>query len=271
MHMKMCGRGRGQRRARTTPGRVVRSQDPTKGLSQGGLRGSSGDTPTSGTRPSRQQEQQQSHSPVGSVAMRKHSTLEDDEIARGEQPRPKQSGDERSSSETNFTTIGDDGNSGGVSTALEASSDGRIACSNCKRRFSSDRVGVHEEICKRVNTATPVRAAADKSKRGSYKTKRSQQASSASATGCLYRRRLSSPIIGGRQSPAVGRWARGRSLGRKQRCIRVHRIGDDAGDRLVCTNECVPRRTIFESMKMVCFSTQMPAQSVDCGIRARST
>ncbi|CAM9334124.1 unnamed protein product [Ectocarpus sp. 8 AP-2014] len=224
MHMKMCGRGR--RRARTTPGRVVQSQDPTRRLSQGGLRGASGDTLTAGTRTSRQQDQQHMHSPVGSAAIRKHRTFPDDEKACDELSRLNQSGDERSSSDTNFATIGGDGDSGGVSNAVETSCDGRIACSNCKRRFSSDRVGVHEEICKRVNTTESVRAGTNKSKRGSYKTKRT-----ASPTSCLYRQRLSNPVVGGTQAPAVGRWARGRSLGRKQRRIRTHHTVDDAGDR----------------------------------------
>lgn len=238
MHMKMCGRGR--RRARTTPGRAVQSQGPTKRLSQGRLRGASGDTPMAGNRSIRQQDQQQSHSSVGSEAMRKHRAFSHDQKTCGELSRSNQSGDERSSSDTNFTTIGDDGDSGGVITRVETSSDGRIACSNCNRRFSSDRVGVHEEICKRVNTATPVRAA-DKSKRGSYKTK-GQQASSASPRSCLYRRRLSSPVVGGRQARAVGRYSRGRSLGRKPRRIRTRQIVDDAGDRLVCVRIVRPKR-----------------------------
>ncbi|CAN0546530.1 unnamed protein product, partial [Ectocarpus sp. 12 AP-2014] len=229
VHMNMCGRGR--RRARTPSGRVVQSQDPTKRLSHGGLRGASGDIPTAGTRISRQQDQQQIHSPVGSAAIRKYSVFPDDEKACDELLRLNQSGDERSTGDTDFATIGGDGDSGGVSTAVARSCDGRIACSNCKRRFSSDRAGVHEEICKRVNTTESVRAGTTKSKRGSYKTKRRQQASPASPTSCLDRRRLSSPVVGGRQAPAVGRWARGRSLGRKQRRIRTHHTVDDAGDR----------------------------------------
>ncbi|CAM9426458.1 unnamed protein product [Ectocarpus sp. 4 AP-2014] len=230
MHMKMCGRGR--RRARTPPGRVEQSQDPTKRLSQGGLRGASGDTPAAGTRTSRQQDQQQIHSRVGSAAMRKHSAYPDDEKACDElSSRLNQSGDERSSSDTDFATIGDDGDSRGLSTAVETSCNERIACSNCKRRFSSERVAVHEEICKRVNTTESVRAGINKSKRRSLKTKRGKQASPASPTSCVDKRRLSSPVVGGRQAPAVGRWVRGRSLGRKQRHIRTHHIVDDAGDR----------------------------------------
>lgn len=39
-----------------------------------------------------------------------------------------------------------------IGDVVVASSDGRVACSNCYRGFSSERVGVHQEICERVNT-----------------------------------------------------------------------------------------------------------------------
>ena len=35
---------------------------------------------------------------------------------------------------------------------VTASGDGRVACSNCNRRFSAERVRFHQEICERVNT-----------------------------------------------------------------------------------------------------------------------
>lgn len=35
----------------------------------------------------------------------------------------------------------------------DRASDGRVACSNCLRKFSSDRVAVHQDICYRINTS----------------------------------------------------------------------------------------------------------------------
>lgn len=45
---------------------------------------------------------------------------------------------------------------GEVSNGTVARGDGRVACANCRRKFSPDRVGVHQEICRRVNPNNPI-------------------------------------------------------------------------------------------------------------------
>lgn len=45
---------------------------------------------------------------------------------------------------------------GEVSNGTVARDDGRVACANCRRKFSPDRVGVHQEICRRVNPNNPI-------------------------------------------------------------------------------------------------------------------
>lgn len=106
-------------------------------------------------------------------------------------------------------------------TRIVASDDGRVACSNCRRRFSADRVGVHEEICKRVNTDKP---------KGRKKMKRIASV----AVGCT--RQSSCPVVF-RNKATRARKARGLSLDHE---VDKARFATSADTRVcVCVDPCV--------------------------------
>lgn len=101
--------------------------------------------------------------------------------------------------------------------ATVALSDGRIACTNCNRWFSSDRVDVHQDICARVNTAAGARGD-EKSSRGREHTTAKKVRSAFSPTRYC-RRQSSCPVFRGSNASARARRARGCSLGREKRSV----------------------------------------------------
>lgn len=108
-----------------------------------------------------------------------------------------------------------------------ASSDGRVACTNCDRWFSSDRVDVHEDICVRVNAAAAARRD-EKTSRGRECTTK-KKVTSAFSPGRFCRRRSSCHVFRGSNALTRARGERGRSLGRERRwernCNAINDIG----------------------------------------------
>ena len=132
-HMQTCKRD--SRRAQSTRGMCRRYQDPM--AVQRSVKGSC-DAPAGAFSARRQQQL-----PVATTlrAREKCSPLLRSRTGDIE-PGPLQPIDD-GEHYRHFEDIGD---------AVLTSSDGRVACSNCNRRFSSERVDVHQEICERVNT-----------------------------------------------------------------------------------------------------------------------
>lgn len=223
--MKFCERH--QRQARATRNRGLRSQDRTTRWQQGGVGWADRDiaTPRVDSAPKQQEQQRPLTAPRTARKYTKDAPLQSyastpchDVTNAGPQPGLGSSG--------GSDTIGVGGeNTVENAIAVVTASDGRIACSNCQRWFSSDRVGVHQDICRRVNAAASS-PDGDRSKSGTARTATiNKQATSASSSIRSSSRRRSR-----------ARDARGRSVDREKRSIRDRYDIDDAGDRMVCTH-----------------------------------
>lgn len=146
--MKTCRRD--SRRAQSTRGTRRRCQDPVMAAKQRSVEGDH-NAPAAGAFSTRRRRQQQQQLPIATTttlcAMGGSSS---NSIlcshASDIEPGPQQTSTGDGEHCCHFEDVG------GVEDVALTSRDARVACSNCNRRFSSERVGVHQEICERVNT-----------------------------------------------------------------------------------------------------------------------
>lgn len=221
-HMVFCKQH--QKRARNTGNMGLRSADSSKTRRHGGVGGAGSDTPSSRANSGPDQYQHPLTAPPTARECARETPLQPpshDATNNG----PWQGLD------SNRERVGDDrGHSENV--VVITASDGRIACANCKRWFSSDRVGVHQSICKRVNPPS----ARDTSKRGRDKTARSKTAKFASSRIERHRRPSSRLVVGEKQAAAAAaraRGARGRSAGGEKGSMKGRHAIDYERDRMV--------------------------------------
>lgn len=236
MHMEFCELH--QRRSQITRDRGLRLQDRTTRWQQSGVGRASRDIPTprADSAPNQQEQQRPLTAPrtarkyVKYTLPQKHTTTSyDDTTNAGPRPGFGSSGDS-----TSGDTTRDDGEKIEENAAIGApANDGRIACSNCGRWFSSDRVGVHQDICKRVNTAA-LSPGGNGNKSGTGKAARNKNTTSASSFSVRSsRRRSSCSVLGGnRTAMARAPGARGRSVGLEKGSIRDLYVIDDAGETM---------------------------------------
>jgi len=183
-HMKFCGRSKGREQAADGDGSPRRfgSQETTTRRRQSGVGGACESTRASGANSEpdlqrRPRPRTASSRTAGKCS--KDAPLESAALASS-----------RDDTDDAGSPRGLGGNEDGSSRQVGA--DGRVACSNCLRRFSPDRVGVHQDICKRVNAA-----AAKRERRKTPKTSKPQSASR--------RRRSNRPVLGQFRAAAAAR------------------------------------------------------------------
>lgn len=238
MHKKLCERH--QRRARTTRDRGVRLQHRTTRWQQSGVGRVGRDIPAPRVDSAPHQQEQQRPLTAPRTArkypkdalVQTHASTTADDDATNARPR---SGLGSSGVSTTGDTTGDGGeNTAENATIVASASDGRIACSNCRRWFSSDRVGVHQDICRRVNKAAPS-PDGDSSRSGTEEAVNIEKTASSSSSSVRFsRRRSSCPAFGGNRTAmarACGAW--GRSAGLEKRSNRDRYAIDRAGERMI--------------------------------------
>lgn len=179
--MKFCGRSKGRERAAGGNGstRMLRSQEPTTRRRQSGVGAACGTTHASGANsgPDPQQRPQTA------------SSRTTGKCTKDAPPESDASAPSRDDINNAGSPPGLGSNEDGSRRYIEA--DGRVACSNCLRRFSPDRVGVHQDICKRVNEAVVSRDDGDRTKCERRKTLKTSKPQSA-----FYRRGSNHPVLG---------------------------------------------------------------------------
>ncbi len=157
--MKFCGRSKGRERAADGNGhtRRLRSHEPTTRQRQSGVGTVCGNTAASGANsgPDLQQRPQTALASSSSSSRKAGKTAEDAPL-ESDALAPSRNNTHDAGSPPGLASD-EDGSSGSGSSSRHVEADGRVACSNCLRRFSPDRVGVHQDICERVNAAVETR------------------------------------------------------------------------------------------------------------------
>lgn len=147
--MNICARGRNNRQAATAAARR-RGRDS--------LSSSRGDKTSRGEH-SDSSARQQRATPAARLTPGDSEKMAADLQPSSHTPQPrttKKDVDRRTQSGRDGNNSGDEEDGGVSGGAVIFDRDGRVACGNCRRIFSSDRVGVHQEICQRVNPNDPV-------------------------------------------------------------------------------------------------------------------
>lgn len=225
--MKFCEQRK--RRARININMGLRSPDSTETRRQGGVGGSSSDTPSSMANSGPDQQQHPFGTPqtVREYGREIPPQAQSHDVSNSAPQGLGGNGDSISCGERLGDGRGHNENKDG--NVVVTASDGRIACTNCQRRFSPDRVGVHQNICKRVNPPS----ARDTSERGKGTTARSKKARFASPRVEPRRRKSIRPVVGEIHAGARARGGRGRSVPGVKCSIKGGHAIDDARDRMV--------------------------------------
>lgn len=219
-HMKTCKRD--SRRAQSTRGMRRRCQDPAMAAQQRSVEGNY-NAPAAGVFSARrQQQQQQQQLPMTTTTLcaRKESSSSSSSPllcshASGIEPGPQQTPIDNGEHCRHFEDVGD------VGDVALTSRDARVACSNCNRRFSSERVGVHQEICERVNTEEN-RERHIRTKKGvgsSVRSATQRPHRSASGYGAARRRRRAQEVPPGREHNQAHR-----DFGDSERLVCTYRL-----------------------------------------------
>lgn len=227
--MQLCPQRK--RRTRTTASTGLRSLSSTKTRRQGGESGADNGTLVSTATSGANQHQHRSTAPQTAREHTEEPPLQAPPPHDVKNTASRQGLDGDKDSASCSERLGDDRaqNENEDCIVVITASDGRVACTNCQRWFSSDRVGVHQNICKRVNPPS----ARDTSKREQGGTASSKKAKFTSSRVESRRRKSGRSTVGETHAAARTRWGRGRSVGGEKSSIKDHHPIDDARDIMV--------------------------------------